>query len=327
MSRVLITGVAGFIGMHLAEFLIHQNVHEIVGIDNFVRGTKDERFLALARQKNCRFIEGDLNSQRFVESLPGNIDYVIHLAAINGTENFYNIPYDVAVSCAIPTWHLIDKYRRSGLRKFIFAGTPESYAASTELGVAPIPTSEEAPLAITSPKENRWSYAAGKTFSEVLLCNASHQLGLKYLILRLHNVYGPRMGPHHFIPDFLARLAKGDYTIYGAENTRSFLFVEDAVQDIASLFSMKDAENLILNIGAMEEVTIKQVAEEIMRICGIDNELKVHEAPSNSASRRVPNTEKIDLLLGARSRVPLRQGLSVCIKEFGLLPKSGMRLS
>lgn len=319
MKRILVTGCAGFIGYHLVDRLVSLRKYKIIGVDNFVRGVRDDKFERLLNEANFSFFHGDLNSRDFVESLPSNIDYIIHLAAINGTQNFYDYPYDVAVSCVIPTWNLIERYRNTNLLRFFFAGTPESYATSIELGIAGIPTSENVPLSISSSLESRWSYSCGKTFSEVLLNGAFQQFGVPSLILRFHNVYGTRMGPHHFLPDFLTRVNSGDFKLYGGENTRAFLYVDDAVSDVISLLERPLGETKILNIGSSDEVSIQHVANEILNLLRIEANLEILPAPTKSALRRVPSLKEIDGILGIRRRTPLRKGLEECIREFRAL--------
>lgn len=316
MKRVLLTGCAGFIGFHLSKELIKNDKYLVFGVDNFARGSRDQALADLCKNNNFKFIEGDLTSSSFVNSLPSEIDYVVHLAALNGTQNFYRIPFDVAVSCAIPTWNLIEKYRKVAITKFIFSGTPESYATGVDLGIVKVPTSEDVPLTISSPHEARWSYATGKTFSEVLLANAYAQFGFPSLILRLHNIYGTRMGKHHFIPDFLERTSLEDFVLEGAENTRSFLYVDDAVTDIILLLELDLANSTILNIGSMQEKSIYSVAMEILELLGVQADLKVNPAPSGSVLRRIPDVSLVDKILGERSRISLRDGLQHCINEF-----------
>jgi nucleoside-diphosphate-sugar epimerase len=251
-----------------------------------------------------------------VGSLPEHFDIIFHLATINGTQNFYEIPFDVAASCAIPTWNLINKYKTSGIEKFILAGTPESYATSVELGIAGIPTPEDVPLSISSPQEPRWSYAAGKIFAEALLCGAAKQFNFPFAIARFHNVYGPRMGPHHLIPDFLKRAVAGDYSVYGSQNTRSFLYVDDAISDLIKISELSNERELILNIGSSEEIKVANLARIILKTLSINSDLEVFDAPSHSVSRRIPDLTKIDTILGERSRIKLQEGLSRCIVEY-----------
>jgi UDP-glucose 4-epimerase len=316
LKNILLTGCAGFVGFHLASELVKSEKYFVFGVDNFARGSRDELFMELCKNKNFELIEGDLTSSTFVNSLPSEIDYVVHLAALNGTQNFYSIPFDVSVSCAIPTWNLIEMYRNFPITKFIFTGTPESYASGIDLGLIDVPTSENVPLTITSPHEARWSYATGKTFSEVLLANAYTQFGFPSLILRLHNVYGTRMGKHHFIPDFLERTLLGQFVLEGAHNTRSFLYIDDAVADMISLLESELASSTIINIGSMEERSIYSVAIQILELLKIRVDLKVNAAPSGSVLRRIPNTSLVDKILGERPRVSLQEGLQHCIHEF-----------
>ncbi len=315
MKKVLVTGCAGFVGYHLVKQLLLEGNCEVVGIDDFSRPTNDEEFQQLLTNPLFTFIEGNLSETKFVDSLPSSVDIIFHLAAINGTLNFYELPYDVAVSCAIPTWNLINKYVNSNLEKFIFAGTPESYASSIALGIAEIPTKEEVPLSITSPLEPRWSYASGKIFSESLICMAAQQHEFPFLIVRLHNVYGPRMGPHHFIPDFLHRVKKGVFSLNGGTDTRSFLYISDAVSDLISLATLRNASNLIVNLGSDDEIEIQKVANEILLLLGIKAVLEIKASPPNSVSRRVADISRLNNLLGPRSRTTLSVGLSNCIEE------------
>lgn len=315
MANYLITGCAGFIGYHLTKELLSNKKNYVVGVDDFSRNTSDEKFKNLSNYENFKFFELDLTKSSNLDKLPLNVDYVVHLAAINGTQNFYSIPYDVAVSCAIPTWNLIEKYSNSPIKKFVFAGTPESYAAGIKLGIAPIPTPEDVPLTISRSNDVRWSYAAGKTYSESLLYAAALQNKLRVQVLRLHNIYGPRMGPYHFIPDFITRIRKGIFELYGAEDTRSFLYVSDAVSDILELIEHETNEYDIFNIGSQREVQIKDVANEIMSLMKLDGQIEIFASPIGSVSRRVPDTSKIDELLGERLRTELNVGLKFCIDE------------
>ena len=315
MKKVLVTGCAGFVGYHLVKQLLLEGNCEVVGVDDFSRPTNDKEFQKLLTNPLLTFIEGNLSETKFVETLPSDVDIIFHLAAINGTLNFYQIPYDVAVSCAIPTWNLVNRYVNSNLEKFIFAGTPESYASSILLGIAEIPTKEEVPLSITSPLDSRWSYASGKLFSESLVCMAAQQHKFPFLIVRLHNVYGPRMGPHHFIPDFLNRVKKGVFLLNGGTDTRSFLYIRDAVSDLISLSTLKSASEMIVNLGSDDEIQIQKVANEILLLLGIEANLEINASPPNSVSRRVPDVSRLNKLLGPRHRTSLSMGLAHCIKE------------
>jgi nucleoside-diphosphate-sugar epimerase len=315
-KRVLITGVGGFIGFHLAMSLTKDPECQVIGVDNFQRGDFDEYIKVLEAKDNFELITGDLNSSEFVYLLPSKVDYVYHLATINGTQNFYSVPYDVAVSCVIPTWNLIEHFKHDKSVKFILAGTPESYASTIDAGYASIPTPESVLLSISSSLEPRWSYAAGKIFAEVLVSNANKQFGLNFLIVRFHNIYGPRMGPFHLIPDFLRRVQSKDFELYGGSDTRSFLFVSDAVSDLIALAENSNAINDIYNIGSNEEISVLDIAKRILAKLNSSSEIKIFPAPSGSVSRRSPDTSKIDKLLGNRPRILLDDGLDVCIKEY-----------
>jgi len=315
-NKVLVTGCAGFIGFHLSNKLCDLG-YQVHGIDNFSRGTKDYKFNKLLKRDNFKFLQGDLTSSSFVDSLDLDYLYVFHLAAVNGTQNFYQIPYQVSVNSSIPTWRLIEKYKDSStLARFIFAGTPESYSSTVEVGLAQIPTPEDVMLSISDPLEPRWSYSAAKTFSESLISSASIEYGTKFTIIRFHNIYGPRMGDKHFLPDFIARALDGEFSLWGGDETRSFLHVEDAVEMTIKIALLEGSINQIFNVGSSEEKSILSVARSVLDIMGIDSPINNYPGKPGSVSRRCADMTKTNKLLEyAPPTISLEDGITDLISE------------
>lgn len=155
--RVLVTGTAGFLGFHLARALAARADVTVTGVDNFVRGEDDAAYRALGEAPNVTLIAADLADPAAVASLPDDVDYVYHLAAMNGTQNFYERPMDMIRACTLPTIHLVDHFGRQAtpLKRMIYAGTSESYASTVSRFAWPVPTAEDVPLCIddvTNPR-------------------------------------------------------------------------------------------------------------------------------------------------------------------------------
>ena len=305
-KRILITGGAGFIGFRAAELLSKKN--KVTVVDNFLRRQPDENFKSLIQSGGVKLIEGDLSSSEFVSTLP-EVDFVFHFAALNGTSNFYDYPFSVIKSAALPTLNLLERYADSSIERFVFSGTSESYAGAIDKFSWPVPTSEDVPLVITDIRSSRWSYAAGKTASEAMVFAANSQFGIPISVVRFHNVYGPRMGNKHVIPEFINRAKSSVYSLYGFDNRRSFIFVDDAVLATVLVASSSRTQGEVVHIGTSEEVSMLELAKKIMKLGGWNGELIIYDAPEGSVSRRQPDTTKLRELTGFSPAVDLDEGL------------------
>jgi nucleoside-diphosphate-sugar epimerase len=312
-SRILVTGAAGFIGFHLSKFLADDQSNTVWMVDNFARGQNDQELKELLGSPNVHFLEVDLSSAELI--LP-EVDYVFHLASINGTENFYNKPFDVVEAAILPTLRLIRFYERSKIKRFLLTSTSEVYAGAIETGLSEIPTAEDTPLVIQDTKNMRWSYAAGKIAAEMAMLAAASQFNLPATIIRFHNVYGPRMGSQHVIPQFLERLQTGDFKLFGGDNTRSFIYVQDAIQATTSAAIASESQGQVVHIGTRQEVSIESLAQQIMAIAGINGSLDVLSAPEGSVSRRCPDTTFLNKVVGFVPTISLDEGLRLTIPYY-----------
>ena len=292
-KKFLITGARGFIGSHLVDELVKDPKNIIYAYD---------RKAKVLNYKNVIEIEGDLKTTfQFVE----NIDYVIHLAAFNGTKHFYTQSYDVIKDNIIPTLNLLDYYRNTNLKKFIYAGTPESTVVSTEYFNYSLPTDENAPVGVIDIKNKRWSYANSKVLGEQAVIASN----LPYTIIRYNNIYGPRQ-IDHFISDFYERICKDKYILYGYKNTRTFLFIDDAIEATKKLIYHPNTENDIFNVGGEKEIPIIEVAQMIMNLLNKkDNKLILYDALEGSTMRRWPDVSKLKTLTNWKQNTSLREGL------------------
>lgn len=310
MSNVLVTGAAGFIGFSLAEALSRREDTQVVVVDNFVRGERDDAYAELCSRSSVEAFEIDLTDSNAVRDLPESIEVIFHMAALNGTQNFYERPYDVVRCSTLPTFHLLDRYGpQRDFKRFVYAGSSEAYAGTVTKFDWEVPTAEDVPLCITEPSNLRWSYGGSKLHGEVMVTGACHQFGKEHTIIRYHNVYGPRMGDKHIVPDFLGRMKEGEYSLYGHSDTRSFIYIDDAVKATLMLADSCDAANETVNVGSDEEIKIVDLGKLMMKLAGIKGEIELYDSPKGSVPRRSPDISKLKKIVEFQQEISLEEGL------------------
>jgi nucleoside-diphosphate-sugar epimerase len=309
--KILITGGTGFIGAYLAEHCATHG-HSVTICDNNLRGRRDEYIDFLLKTKQIKLMVLDLTKREEVATLEKDFELVFHLAAINGTENFYKIPYSV-MNVAIKSTMLLMEHFRDTKCKFVFSSSSEVYAGTIHKSGSPIPTPETVGCTILDIKNERFSYGGSKLACEILINSFSKQHGLDYLIIRYHNIYGPRMGTKHVIPQLIYRakntLKDDPFLIYGPTQTRAFCHINDAC-DATLLLALSDKKNDIYHIGNdMEEIEIKKLASLVLKNYKIDPKLDFRAAPLGSVFRRCPDISKLKKDVDYRPRVCLEEGL------------------
>ena len=282
--KILVTGSAGFIGSHLFEKLIN---HIVFPWDRS---------------------HGDLKlPQDFPE-----VDVVIHLAAFNSTKEFYTKGFDVIQDNILTTINLLGHYRKQKKKPlFMYTGTPESFAGATDYFDYKIPTDEKCPLVVPDVKNIRWSYAGSKALGEQAVISS----GLPYIIVVPNNIYGSRQ-KNHFVDEFIARAKGGDVELFGWDNTRSWLYIEDFCDAFIKLLESKDAVGEKVNIGSNDEVDVLTLAEIIIKNMGIDKPIIKHDAPEGSVKRRMPDISKIKKLTGWEPTTSLEDGLKKTVESY-----------
>jgi UDP-glucose 4-epimerase len=289
--RIVILGAAGFIGYHLAKFLNETCELEILLIDNFVRGENDAEFKKLIKSKKIVFKELDLTQENsFIDLFTSN-DIVINCAALNGTQNFYEKPVQVIRNSAISAAYAAEFCAKVNVKKYIYFASSESYAGGVTLGYTQVPTSENVPLVIQDVYNPRWSYAASKTLGEVAVIANHHQYDLQFVILRIHNVYGPRMGLQHVIPDLIHKFNLGNMQVHGVDETRAFFYVNDLNRILYELvFNEKIPSNLIYNVGSAQEISILELSKLLLKEMNLNLEIEPIYSFVGSVPRRCPDT-------------------------------------
>ena len=316
MKKALVSGGAGFIGFHLAKKLAEQ--YEVTIIDNFERGKQDSEFKELLEEKNVSFVKMDITKENEFSKLD-LFDFVYHLAAINGTENFYKMPDKVIKVGVIGTINMLDWFAEQKKGKFLFSSSSETYAGTLKLlgEKFPIPTPEEIPLAIDNPSNPRWSYGGGKIIAEITVHSYAHLHDFDYSIIRYHNIYGPRMGTEHVIPKFIERIIKKEnpFKIFGGTETRTFCYINDAVK-ATQLVMEKETKGKTIHIGRSdEEIKIIDLAKKLFSLAEVNPEIKTLPAPEGCVKRRCPDITKLTGL-GYKPEITLDKGLEKTFKWY-----------
>lgn len=313
-ERVLITGGAGFVGLHLARRLLADGA-EVTLLDDFSRGRSDADLLTLQARADggCRTLKlvvHDLTKPVPPGLLDGSYDSVYHLAAVVGVRTAGEHPAQVLNVNLRAAINVLDWCRASRPGAVFLSSTSEVMDGAARLGLASFPVPEDVPFALPDPTLPRASYALSKVAAERLFAQRADEFRVR--IGRYHNIYGPRMGDDHVIPQFIGRaLARTDpFPLYGAYQSRAFCYIEDAVAATVSLTRLPGAEPLIANIGNdREEIRIDRVAERVLRLAGYRPELSVFDPPPGSPERRLPDLRTLRWLTGYEPAIGLDEGL------------------
>ena len=317
MSRHCVTGAAGVIGFDLTRALLERG-DDVVAVDCGKKGgLLDLR--ALAEDSGGRLTLAQVDLCDDASPLEGRFDAVFHLAAIVGVRYVTENPYETFAVNARTTLNVLDRSIAGGCGAFLFASSSENYASGVDAGALAVPTPEGVPLSIADIALPRWSYAASKIGGESAVFGAAPLGGFTPAVVRFHNVYGPRMGATHVIPEMLARCRQrvDPFPVFGSDQTRSFLHVGDAARALLAVMDAALAgDGGITNVGCGTETRIEDLARVIFDVTDHHPEVKHLPAPPGSVRRRVPDVARL-AALGFEPTVALRDGLRECWEAGG----------
>lgn len=315
--KVLLTGGTGFIGSHLAKLHVSRG-DEVHIIDNLFKtqGTEDAWLKELFEMPKVHFHKLDL-TQPIVDKLKvPELDIVYHLAAINGTRLFYEIPYQLARTNLLLTLNLLDALEKRKVGKLVYTSTSEVYADSDAVGLLKIPTNEETPVVFTQPTNDRFSYGTSKFMGEFLCSRFGRHFKIPTSVVRYHNIYGPAMGTKHVISEFILRVQQGEnpFKIYGGDETRAFCYVSDAAEATRLVAMTPACDGEIVHIGKSdEEIKIGELAQIVMDLMKKKAPIVEQGRRAASVSRRCPDTSKLQRLTGFKANISLREGVQKTI--------------
>jgi nucleoside-diphosphate-sugar epimerase len=312
MPRTLITGGAGFIGLHLARALADRG-HEITLLDNFSRAVADRDLEEFSNRPAVCLEKRDLLSPDALDGLGEGYDYIVHLAALLGVQTVRNRPFEVLAFNHVLLERAIRlAHSQKQLARFLFASTSEVYGGTLRYFGMQIPTPENTPLTVDDLAEPRTSYMLSKIHGEAL-CRYS---GLPISIIRVHNAYGPRMGLSHVIPELLRKaheLVPGkNLQVFSANHRRTFCFITDITEFIVRILETAACAGETLNVGTQApEVTMQELGHMVLRAAGHEAGIDVMGDTPGSPQRRAPDMAKTSALTGYRSQTDLASGLAL----------------
>jgi len=302
-ERALITGGAGAVGSNIADQLVRAGVQEVVVLDNFVRGRRENLTWALANGP-VRLVEGDIRDRELVHELTRGIDVVFHQAALRITQCAAEprVALEVMVD---GTYNVIEAALEAGVRRVVAASSASVYGLAEDF-----PTTE-----LHHPYANDTLYGAAKTFNEGLLRSFYAMQELDYVALRYFNVYGPRMDIHGVYTEVLVRWmeridAGGSPLILGdGSQTMDFVHMQDVAR--ANLLAATiDANDVVFNVASGEETSLLELAHLLIEVMG--SNVSVEYGPERSVNkvpRRLADTTCARELLGFEAEIGLEEGL------------------
>ena len=317
MVKALILGGAGFIGYHLARRLVADAQYQVTLFDNFSRGPNDaELEELLTENSNLKLLTGDLTGFSAFGQLDERFDEIYLFASVVGVGNVQADPTNVIRTNSLIILNTLEWVSQIGCGRLLFSSSSETYAGAVESGLAEIPTAESAPVVLMDIQHPRSTYALTKMLGESAVTHYSRSYGFEAVITRYHNVYGPRMGFSHVIPELMERITQGidPLPVYGMNQTRAFCYVSDAVEASLALMRCKLDGCEIVHVGNdREEIRVRDLLEMILR--AEDSHLSVEELPAPTASidRRCPDISKLRIMTGFEPSVNIEQGLNLTL--------------
>jgi dTDP-glucose 4,6-dehydratase len=310
-KRVLITGAAGFLGSHLCDRFIREGCH-VIGMDNLITGDL-KNIEHLMKLEHFEFYHHDVSKFVFV---PGELDYILHFASPASPIDYLKIPIQTLKVSSLGTHNLLGLARVKKAR-ILVASTSEVYGDPT------VHPQTEDYWGNVNPIGPRGVYDEAKRFMEAIAMAYHTYHGLETRIVRIFNTYGPRMrlNDGRVLPAFIGQALRGeDLTIFGdGSQTRSFCYVDDLVEGIYRLL-MSDYAGPV-NVGNPQEITIKDFAEEIIKLTGTTQKVVYHPLPTDDPKQRQPDITLARKLLGWEPQVGRAEGLRRTYEYFCNLPK------
>jgi len=306
MRKILITGGAGFIASCLADRLVQAPENYVVIVDNLLTG--DVGKLPSAKNKNWRFIKGDVNDLTTMSSImiSHSFDYVFHYAAVVGVQRTLANPV-LVLNDITGIKNILDLSKNTGVKRIYFSSSSEVYGEPVEF-----PQNEE-----TTPLNSRLPYAIVKNVGESFLKSYQKEFGLDYTVFRFFNTYGPKQSTDFVISKFIrAALKHKDITIYGdGKQTRTFCYIDDHLDATTKAFEEGLYVNDVVNIGSDIEIHILDVAKLVIEITGSKSKLSyLPPLKEGDMTRRKPDITKMKELLG-RKPMPLKDGIKKVLES------------
>jgi len=307
--RTVVTGAAGFLGSHLCDALLARG-HEVIGIDNIITGST-RNIAHLFGNPRFTFFNHDVTNYIYIS---GPVDNVLHFASPASPRDYLRYPIQTLKVGSLGTHKALGLAKAKGA-KFLLASTSEVY------GDPLVHPQNEDYWGNVNPVGYRGVYDEAKRFAEAMTMAYHRTHGLDTRIVRIFNTYGPRMRTDdgRVLPNFFRQALTGeDLTVYGdGSQTRSFCYVDDLVEGICLL--LESGEHMPVNLGNPEEISIRQLAEEIIELTGSASSIRYVPFPERYADdpkTRRPDITKARRILGWEPKISRAEGLKRTLDYF-----------
>lgn len=311
MKRVLITGAAGFLGSHLCDRFIKEGYH-VIGMDNLITGDL-KNIEHLFPLSNFEFYHHDVS--KFIH-VPGHLDYILHFASPASPIDYLKIPIQTLKVGSLGTHNCLGLAKAKGARMLI-ASTSEVY------GDPLVHPQNEEYWGNVNPIGPRGVYDEAKRFQEAITMAYHTFHNVETRIVRIFNTYGPKMrlNDGRALPAFIGQALRGeDLTVFGnGSQTRSFCYVDDLIEGIYRL--LLSDYHLPVNIGNPNEISLKDFAEEVLKLTGSSVKITYKDLPKDDPKQRQPDITKAKEILNWEPKVDRAEGLKKTYEYFKNLPK------